>query len=109
MASYLTFLKGQFSDLPLATADLSGKVFIVTGSNIGLGFEAAKYLAQMKPAKLILAVRSLDKGEKAAETIKKATGFDNLEVWQLDLASFEKHYSFCKKMCRKFREIGLYH
>jgi retinol dehydrogenase 12 len=52
---------------PVVTADLTGKTVVVTGANIGLGFEAAKHLARMNPKKLIIAVRSQEKGE---ETVK---------------------------------------
>ena len=46
----LDILKYQFS--PIARlddfrTDLTGKVVIVTGSNVGLGFECAKHLAAM--------------------------------------------------------------
>jgi FlaA1/EpsC-like NDP-sugar epimerase len=52
---------------PVVTADLTGKTVVVTGANMGLGFEAAKHLARMNPKKLIIAVRSQEKGE---ETVK---------------------------------------
>lgn len=66
--SILSFLKEQLADpVPLVTADLSGKIVLVTGSNTGLGFEAAKHFAQMNPERLILACRSEVKGKKAVE------------------------------------------
>ena len=51
---------------PVTRKDLSGKTVIVLGANVGLGFEAAKHFASMKPGKLILACRSKAKGEDAA-------------------------------------------
>ena len=66
--SILAFLKEQFAaPVPLVTADLSGKIVMVTGSNRGLGFEAAKHFASMNPEKLILACRDEIKGQKAVE------------------------------------------
>jgi len=60
------FIKDQWTTVPpLATEDLSGKTIVVTGANVGLGFEAAKHFARMNPGKLILACRSREKGEKA--------------------------------------------
>ena len=52
---------------PVVTADLTGKTVVVTGANMGLGFEAAKHLARMNPKKLIIAVRSQEKGEETAK------------------------------------------
>lgn len=51
--------------------DLSGKVYIVTGSNTGIGKETARILYS-KNAKVYIAARSLDKSNKAIEDIKKA-------------------------------------
>jgi retinol dehydrogenase-12 len=38
---------------------------MVVGANSGLGFEASKHFARMKPAHLILACRNKRKGEAA--------------------------------------------
>ena len=48
--------------------DLSGKTIIVTGGNSGLGFESVKAFAE-KGAKVILASRSIEKGEAAKQKI----------------------------------------
>lgn len=64
--SFLGFLKDQFTSLPpVTTADLTGKTVVVTGANVGLGFEASKHFARMNPGKLILACRSEEKGKAA--------------------------------------------
>jgi NAD(P)-dependent dehydrogenase (short-subunit alcohol dehydrogenase family) len=69
---------------------LAGRVAVVTGANTGLGFETAKALAA-HGASVVLAVRSLDKGERAAAAIAAATpdaGAD-VAVQRLDLSSLD--------------------
>ena len=48
--------------------DQTGRVVVVTGANTGIGFEAAAVLAA-KGARVVLAVRDLDKGRDAADRI----------------------------------------
>jgi NAD(P)-dependent dehydrogenase (short-subunit alcohol dehydrogenase family) len=62
-------------------ADMTGQTVIVTGANSGIGRAAAQAFAGAG-ARVILAVRSVDRGETAAATMAGQT-----EVRQLDLAS----------------------
>lgn len=94
------------NELPLPDIipqDLSGKIVIVTGANVGMffsiyilllplflpflhtfhagiGYETAKSLATMKPKKLILACRNVEKAQAAKATIESATNLHNIEV-----------------------------
>ncbi len=61
--------------------DQSGKCFIVTGANTGIGFEAAKALAA-KGARVLLACRDADKATDAMRRI----GSGNMAHLPLDLA-----------------------
>jgi retinol dehydrogenase 12 len=74
---------------PYPTHDFTGQTVIVTGSNAGLSLEAARHFARLNCAKLILAVRTVSKGEKAKESILASTKrtSDCIEVWDLDLSS----------------------
>jgi NAD(P)-dependent dehydrogenase (short-subunit alcohol dehydrogenase family) len=63
--------------------DQTGRVAIVTGANTGLGFEAARMLAE-HGASVIIAVRDVGKGKRAAARI---TG--DVSVQALDLTSLE--------------------
>jgi len=66
--SFLQFLCEQWArPVPLVTEDLTGKIILVTGANIGLGFEAAKHFASMNPERLIIACRSEAKGKQAVK------------------------------------------
>lgn len=65
---FSTFVSDQYTKIPpVLTSDLTEKTVIVTGANTGIGFEAAKHFARMKPARLILACRSESKANTAAE------------------------------------------
>jgi len=70
------------ADIP----DQTGRVAVITGSNTGLGFETAKALAA-KGARVVLAVRNLDKGKDAATLITRATPSADLALQELDLGS----------------------
>ena len=92
--------RDQKEDLPVTctTENCKGKVFIVTGANTGLGLEAAKHLVRCRPMKVILAVRSLDKGEEAKRKIGAETDVTGVaEVWQLDMASYDSIKAFARK------------
>ena len=98
--TFPTFIRAQFKTLPVPPKlNLSGRVVIVTGSNTGLGLEAARHFVSMGPAKLILAVRSLEKGEAAKKSIVESTGCADgvVEVWELDMGSFESVKAFAKR------------
>lgn len=63
----------------------NGRRFIVTGANSGTGREATRRLA-LAGAEVVLAVRSLEKGEEAKAAILKEAPSAALEVRHLDLA-----------------------
>ena len=74
---------------PYPIADLSDQVLIVTGSNTGLGYEAAKHFVRLGANKVILAVRTESKGEDAKKRIVESLNVDpsRIEVWRLDMSS----------------------
>lgn len=70
----------------------------MTGSNIGLGFEAARHFARLNATKVILAVRNIKAGEEAKSAIETSTKRPGCcEVWQLDLGSFSSVKAFGKR------------
>ncbi|KAK1718550.1 short-chain dehydrogenase [Colletotrichum lupini] len=92
------FLRSQFKKLPYPSDDCAGRTIIVTGSNVGLGLEAARHFVRLNAAKVILAVRSTDKGEAAKTDIELTTGRRGVvEVWPLDQASFESVKEFAAR------------
>lgn len=99
MSFLLDFFYSQlFVSLPYPEGDFSGKTVIVTGSNVGLGLEAARHFTRQNAEKVILAVRSLEKGEAAKRSIEETTGRKGaVEVWQLDLSSYESVKQFVRR------------
>lgn len=64
--------------------DLSGKTFVITGGNSGIGWEAARMLGE-KGGNIVLACRSVDKAEQArAQLAGKVSG--RVDIVQLDLS-----------------------
>ena len=58
----------------------NGKTALVTGANSGIGFEAAAQLAEVGYSKVILATRTLEKGEIAKSQLIERVGKDIFEL-----------------------------
>jgi NAD(P)-dependent dehydrogenase (short-subunit alcohol dehydrogenase family) len=74
-------------------SDQSGRTFIVTGANSGIGFEAARQLAA-HGGRVVLAVRSEAKGQGAVARIRAAQPDAAVEVRALDLADLDSVRAF---------------
>ncbi len=73
--------------------DLSGRLAVVTGANQGLGLEIATRLAGAG-AEVILAVRNVERGERAIGTIRERVPGARLGVRQVDLANLASIAAF---------------
>lgn len=105
------FLYSQLFITPsYPTASCSGQTIIVTGANSGLGKEAARHFARLGASKIILAVRSVSAGEEAKQSIESSTkcGADVVEVWPLDLLSYESCKSFADRASRELPRIDVF-
>ena len=72
----------------------AGRTFVVTGANSGLGYVTALELAR-HGARVVMAVRSVEKGESArAKISREIGGGGNMEVRRLDLADLGSVASF---------------
>lgn len=83
-----------------------GKIAIVTGANIGLGFETTIGLAK-KGAKVIMACRNLQKAEQAKKTIQEKVPDADLIIMELDLNSLQSVRDFAKSFSEKFNQLDL--
>jgi NAD(P)-dependent dehydrogenase (short-subunit alcohol dehydrogenase family) len=107
--SFYHFVRAQYKTLPLAlgSTDCQGGTYIVTGANSGIGYECVKHLARLGSSRVILGVRSRDKGEAAKTTIEAEVGCDTdvLEVWEVDLGSYESVAAFAKRAGEELHQI----
>lgn len=76
--------------------NLKGKTIIVTGGNSGLGYEAVKAYAR-KNATVIMACRSVSKGEIARKQIVDITSKSHIIVLELDLTDLNSIQNFATK------------
>src|SRR3954470_17425279 len=79
--------------------DQTGRRIVVTGANSGTGREAAERLAAAG-AEVVLAVRSIEKGEKARAEIVARHPAATVEVRQLDLADLSSVRAFARSIDR---------
>ena len=98
----LDFIHSQlWATLPYPTTSFAGQTIVVTGSNVGLGLEAAWHFVRLDAAKVILAVRTVSKGLEAAESIAQSTNRERVtDVWELDLESYTSVQAFAKKVMK---------
>lgn len=68
--------------------DLTGKRYLITGGNSGIGFEAAAHLRRAN-ADVLIASRSRSKGSEAATRLTEIDSSGEVEVIELDLASLD--------------------
>lgn len=106
----MSFLYSQLFVKPAyPTRMLNGQTVIVTGSNTGLGKEAARHFARLGAAKLILAVRNTKAGEAAKADIEQTTQCPpgTVEVWPLDLGDYASVKSFAARATRELERVDV--
>jgi len=86
--------------------DQDGRLAVVTGANGGLGFETARVLAT-RGASVVLAVRDIEKGRRAAARIVDAAPGANVMVQPLDLASLDSIHAAADELRAKYPRIDL--
>jgi NAD(P)-dependent dehydrogenase (short-subunit alcohol dehydrogenase family) len=90
------------SDIP----DQKGKIVIITGANSGVGFEAVKALSK-KNATIVMAVRSLDKGEEALAKLSENGAETNVSLMQLDLSDLDSVHHFALAFKAKYDRLDI--
>ncbi|KAJ5128781.1 hypothetical protein N7448_002494 [Penicillium atrosanguineum] len=104
------FIRNQFCSKPKylpSDTDLSNQVAIITGSNTGLGYECARQFLSHKVSELILAVRSAEKGEGAANKLRKKYPNATIKVWHLDMSSYESVKEFVARVEKELHRLDI--
>jgi NAD(P)-dependent dehydrogenase (short-subunit alcohol dehydrogenase family) len=90
------------SDIP----DQTGRTVVITGANTGLGYETARALAG-RGARVVLAVRNLDKGKAAADLIARRYPGADVTVQELDLTSLDSVHAAAEQLRAGYDSIDL--
>ena len=100
MSSFTAFLKSQLIYEPKYPSHaFDNQVIIVTGSNAGLGQEAVRHFVRLGAATVIIACRTLSKGEAAKKDVEASENRPGVcQVWELDLSSYENVKAFARRV-----------
>lgn len=90
----------KIDDIP----DLSGKVYIVTGSNTGLGLKSVELLSRAG-ASVILTSRNLTQGQQVAEELSRSSTKGQITARQLDLTSSDSIKQFSDFVTANFDRL----
>lgn len=106
------FIQNQFrTKIELPTKErypsVQGKCAIITGSNTGLGFESAAQLLALGLPHLIMAVRSLEKGNEAAKRLRDANPAAKIDVWKLDMESYDSIQAFADRCHKELERLDI--
>ena len=86
--------------------DLSGRIAVVTGGNVGLGFASVQGLAA-RGARVVLACRRVDSGHEAVDRIRSRVPNASVEVLRLDLAEAGSISDFAKTLLANYDRLDI--
>ncbi len=86
--------------------NLTGKTVIITGANSGIGKAAAIQLARIG-ANVVMACRSLERGQAALAEVKSTSGSENVELMQIDLSSQASIRNFAAEFKKKHKRLDV--
>jgi len=88
---------------------LDGKTVVVTGANSGLGFAGTRTFAE-RGATVVMACRSVERGETAADEIRADAGGTvdgDLDVRECDLAALDSVASFAEGLAADYDAVDV--
>ena len=102
----ISFSRESTAEEVVSGLDLSGRVFMITGTTSGLGEESARVLAG-RGARVVILARDPDKNSEAAERIRSSVPEADLSTHQLDLADLTSVASFATEAADQFDRIDV--
>lgn len=91
----------------------SGKTIIITGGNAGLGYDAARQFLTLGASRIILACRSIARGQEAVSalradpTVKTSNPNALIEVFELDLDDYQSGLRFSNRVKDEVKELDI--
>ncbi|KAI1480038.1 NAD(P)-binding protein [Daldinia eschscholtzii] len=104
------FLKSQLCTAvqwPPKNTNLEGRIALVTGSTSGLGLEASRQLLGFGLSELIIAVRSIEKGEVVASELRAQFPKANIRVWFLEMESYDSIQELTRRAHRELTQLDI--
>ena len=112
MAMLVQTVKEKFNP-PKPTTDLfTGRTILVTGTNTGIGLDAAKKIAALRPEKLIITARNAAKAQETKDTIQawlkhssKVEKPAEIIAMSLDMGNFSAVKAFADELKSRFSTL----
>lgn len=106
------FLKSQFCTKPqriLLTPEtpLAGKTALITGATTGIGLHAARQLLSLELSRIILAVRSVEKGELVASQLRSTFPTATIDIWPLEMTSYESIQALARRVSAELSRLDI--
>ena len=93
----MSIRQAKIDPLP-SDIDLNGQTAVVTGASAGIGQEVARQLLRLRVSTLILAVRSVAKGEACARALQTEDSSAVIKVLEFDAERYESIQQFAAKL-----------
>lgn len=108
MSGLVRLLRSKWNPPAKTTCSFIGKTVLITGSNTGLGLQAARRFLDLSASHVILAVRNTTKGDIARKHLESQTGITgNVSVLELDMNRFASVKSFAECVSQQFKKIDI--